>query len=295
MAGKHVLVIGGGSAAMDVARSARRLGSEVTVMTLESEGRLPAQRIEVEEAVEEGVNFVSGAMLQQAEAVGGKVDVNSIRVEFTPGDMPGVFSAEPISGSEFKLTVDTIVPAIGQDADLARWANFLAADGSVIGTDETWQTSQKGVFAGGDLASMSRFVTEAVGMGKQAARAIASHLVEGLSTPEEDVPADVSFDRINTAYQETHRHTPQQTVDVSARLTNFDEVQRALTADEAQREAARCFSCGTCIYCDNCYFYCPDHGDLEAGERLSCGCGLLQGLWAVRGRVPYRLDPHAKG
>ncbi|MCP4767113.1 MAG: FAD-dependent oxidoreductase [Gammaproteobacteria bacterium] len=280
MTGAHVLVIGGGSAAMDVARSARRLGRKVTVLSLEAEGQLPAQEVEVVEAREESVLFVSGAMLQQAASADGVVEAGCTRVEFVPGGTPGSFSVAPIQGSDFTLMVDTIIPAIGQDADLDRWAQLLDPDGPVISTDGNWQTSRKGVFAGGDLASMTRFVTEAVGMGKDAAHAITATLDRDCAALTPPAQAFVGNDRINTAYQADHARSTQPVVPASTRLKSFDEVQQPLTQDQAHQEASRCFSCGTCIYCDNCYFYCPDMAitKLENGYSVDpdyCkGCGL---------------------
>ncbi len=277
--GGHVLVIGGGSAAMDVARTARRLGREVTVLSLEPEGRLPAQRVELEEAAEEGVGFVTGAMLHSVSAGAGGLDIGCIKVNFEPGEAPGQFRASPIDGTGFTLAADTIVPAIGQDADLARWQGLLEPEGPVIGTRQ-WQTSAPGVFAGGDVASMERFVTQAVGMGKEAAKTIAASLDPSLAPPSPLADPLVVGDRINTAYQDPRPRTHQGNAGVTDRLASFDEVQQPLTPQAAQVEASRCFSCGTCIFCDNCYFYCPDMAitrlDLayEVKTDYCKGCGL---------------------
>ena len=278
--GTHVVVIGGGSAGLDVARSARRLGREVTVLTLEPEGRLPAQQVEIDEAIEEGIAFVSGAMMQSAEAEGAGVTLRCIRVDFTPGQSPGSFSVTPVAGSEFEISANTIIPAIGQDADLTRWQAVLPAQGPVIGVDSSWQTGADAVYAGGDVASMSRFVTEAVGMAKEAAHALAARLLPDASLRAAPAAPEVGYDRINTAYQDDHARLTQTTTDVETRLKSFDEVQQPLSPNDAQSEAARCFSCGTCIYCDNCYFYCPDMAitKVEGGYLVDpdfCkGCGL---------------------
>lgn len=278
--GNRILVIGGGSAAMDVARSARRLGRAVTVLTLEPEGRLPAQKAEVDEAIEEGVQFIAGAMLQSTDPSGEGVALSCIRVDFEPGTAPGKFQINPVAGSEFSLSVDTVIPAIGQDADLARWGELLTAAGPVVGAGTDWQTSSPGVYVGGDVASMSRFVTQAVGMGKEAAHAIARQLAPGIARGAIQKVPEVPFARINTAYQETHARTHQDNTPVAARLDSFAEVQQPLSADAAVTEAARCFSCGTCTTCDNCYFYCPDMAITKVGDGYEVntdyckGCGL---------------------
>lgn len=278
--GGHVLVIGGGSAAMDVARSARRLGRAVSVLTLEPEGRLPAQQAEVDEANEEGVTFVTGAMLQAVEPGAEGATLSCIRVDFQPGAEPGRFRVDPVAGSEFTLTADTIIPAIGQDADLARWGDLLDRNGPLIGTGADWQTSRPGIYSGGDVASMSRFVTQAIGMGKQAAHAIAAHLAPDIAGHPAPKQPPVPFARINTAYHDTHARTHQRHAPVAERLSGFAEVQQPLNDTAARTEAARCFSCGTCIFCDNCYFYCPDMAITRLGDGYEVdadyckGCGL---------------------
>ncbi|MCV0427989.1 MAG: FAD-dependent oxidoreductase [Roseibium sp.] len=277
--GAQVVVIGGGSAAMDVARSARRLGSEVTVLALEPQDRLPAQKTEVDEAIEEGIVFVCGAMMQSAETNDNGATLRCVRVDFDPGDVPGTFTVSPIEGSGFEINAATIIPAIGQDADLERWSG-LAPAGPVLGTDSVWQTDTPGVFAVGDVASMNRFVTQAVGMGKEAALAIADMLSPGIAAPAPAAAAEVEYSRINVAYQDTHARIQQQVTGLDERLTGFEEVQLPLSVEEAAAEARRCFSCGTCIYCDNCFFYCPDMAisrtasGYEVNVDYCKGCGL---------------------
>ncbi|MCP5075557.1 MAG: FAD-dependent oxidoreductase [Rhodobacteraceae bacterium] len=277
--GEHVLVIGGGSAAIDVARTARRLGRSVTVLSLEPEGELPAQQAELDEATEEGVIFISGAMMQRVNASGSSLEAGCIRVKFEAGKSAGEFVATPVSGSEFNLSTNTIIPAIGQDADLDRWKSLLDARGPVVDIEQ-WQTTAPGIFAGGDVASMERFVTNAVGMGKEAAKAIAAQLDAALAAPIPFNEPVVEKDRINTAYQDSSPRTHQNNVSVTKRLGSFDEVQQPLNPDQARAEATRCFGCGTCIYCDNCFFYCPDMAiaRLDPGYEIKTdyckGCGL---------------------
>ncbi len=277
--GDHVLVIGGGSAAMDVARTARRLGRAVTVLSLEPDALLPAQRVEVDEAIEEGVEFVTGAMLQTVVPGSDGLDVTCIRVDFQQGAARGSFSADPVTGSEFTLKVDAIIPSIGQDVDLDRWQGLLDPDGPVLKSGPGWQTRADGIFVGGDLASMDRFVTRAIGMGKEAAAAITTHLDAQATTPADPVP-EAGYDLINTAYHPPAERVRQGHTDASTRLDNFLEVQQPLDPEGAQAEASRCFSCGTCIYCDNCYFYCPDMAITRLGHGYEVitdyckGCGL---------------------
>ncbi len=276
--GARVLVIGGGSAAMDAARSARRLGRAVWIMALEGKGNLPAEAAEITEAREEGIEFETGAMLRTVAAGDDGITAHCVRVDFSAGARRGQFSVTPIAGSEFSLAVDTIIPAIGQDADLERWSGLIDRDGAVARTDADWQTGMAGVYAGGDLASMDRFVSEAIGMGKHAAIAIRRSL-ESSAAPDPDAPA-VPYDAINTAYHQVAPRRQQANITPAQRLGNFAEVQQPLDIAAALAEASRCFSCGVCTYCDNCYFYCPDmaiikldHG-YEVKTDYCKGCGL---------------------
>jgi len=278
--GERLLVIGGGSAAMDVARTARRLGKKVTVIALEPESLLPAQRTEVDEAMEEGIDFVTAAMLQSATTTADGLIINCIGIDFQQGSKRGEFKVEPIAGSEFTLLADGIIPSIGQDVDLELWNDLLATAGTVIKTDAQWQTTMPGVFAGGDLATMERFVTEAIGMGKQAAAAIVRYLNAEPMTLEPSQQSEVPFSVINTYYHPKIKQHQAANTEVQLRLSNFDEVQQPLSFDAALAESRRCFSCGSCTQCDSCFFHCPDMAitKLENGYEVKkdyCkGCGL---------------------
>ncbi|MCP4493540.1 MAG: FAD-dependent oxidoreductase [Gammaproteobacteria bacterium] len=277
--GSELVIIGGGSAAMDVARTARRLGKTVQLLSLEPEHLLPAQRAEVDEAIEEGVEFITAAQMQSVIGDQDKLTLECIRINFTPGERRGKFTIDPISGSEFQLRTDAIIPSIGQDADLSHWQSMLESNGPVIKTDNHWQTSTQGIFAGGDVASMERFVTEAIGMGKQAAVEIAGYLGQLTSEATVHTP-ETGFSDINTNYFAAAARNQQVNLEVADRLQNFDEVQQPLAEAKALAEACRCFSCGSCIYCDNCYLYCPDmaitklHRGYEVKFDYCKGCGL---------------------
>ncbi len=278
--GSKLIVIGGGSAAIDVARTARRLGRSVTLMSLEPEHLLPAQRTEVDEAIEEGIEFVTAAEMQSVSRDEGSLTLECMRINFNQGGEPGRFSIDPVAGSEFQLRADAIIPSIGQDADITRWRDLLDSDGAVVKTDGRWQTGTPGIFAGGDVASMNRFVTQAIGMGKQAAAEIGRYL--GQLSPGETgaKTAETEFSDINTNYFPPAARNRQANQKVEERLRNFSEVQQPLAGDKALAEASRCFSCGSCIYCDNCYLYCPDMAitKLQRGYEVKSdyckGCGL---------------------
>lgn len=264
--GQRLVVIGGGSAAIDAARCARRAGHAVTILALEAEHQMPAQREEVAEAIEEGISLVSGAMLEAATPrAGGGVALECLRVRFDPGGERGSFTLTRLPESGFTLEADAIVVSIGQDPQLDALAPTLAVNGALLEVDSRQATSGENVWAGGDVASMARFVTEAIGMGKRAAIAIAHRLREGSTAPEVAEPAAVALGNIATYYypkvpRVAGRHRP-----VAERLASGAEVQLGIEIEQALAEAARCFSCGRCIECDNCLVYCPDLAIRRAG------------------------------
>ena len=284
--GRRMVVIGGGSAALDVARSARRAGHEVTIVALESTAQMPAQREEIDEALEEGIVLVAGTMLTRATPLRhpspargeGGVRLELVRVHFEPGAQRGQFKVSPRPDSEFALIADAIVPSIGQDPDLAP-LQAIDADGSLLKVDVRQATSAERVYAGGDLASMARFVTEAVGMGKRAAVEIDRALRGGVATQAETEPV-VKLGSIATAYYLKQARAAEQRLDAAQRVRSDVEVQLGLELERALAESERCFSCGTCVFCDNCVNYCPDMAVKRTAEGYVVltdyckGCGL---------------------
>lgn len=278
--GPRLAVIGGGSAAMDVARSARRAGHEVTVLCLESEAQMPAQREEVVQAMEEGVRFVHGALLRSAVAgASGEIVLHCVRAEFEAGPARGQFRVTAIEGSGFEVAADGVVPAIGQDPELAGLEPLFAADGALVRIDASGSTSLEGVFAGGDVASAARFVTQAIGMGKAAAGQI-DRWLQGQAGAGEARDRAVPASAINTSYYPHAARPEAGRLAPGARLDGNAEVQMGLAAAQALQEAGRCFSCGNCIFCDNCYYYCPDMAVRRAADGYGIdadyckGCGL---------------------
>lgn len=277
--GKHVVVIGGGSAALDAARSARRAGHDVTILALESRAQMPAQREEVVEALEEGITLFDGAMLRAVRHGDAGLQLDCIRVRFEPGAQRDRFTVTPAAGTEFTLAADAIVTSIGQDPELAALQPMLQTDGALLKVDARQATSAERVYAGGDLASMARFVTEAIAMGKRAAFGIDRVLRASPAKVQTAEPL-VPLAAINTDYFPKQPRAAQPRLDATQRLACATEVQLGLEIEQVLAETERCFSCGTCIFCDNCVDYCPDLAVKRDGAGYTVladyckGCGL---------------------
>jgi NADPH-dependent glutamate synthase beta subunit-like oxidoreductase/ferredoxin len=289
--GRRVVVVGGGSAALDVARSARRAGHEVTILALEAERDLPAQRDEVVEALEEGIALVDGSMLRAAVETGaGAVRLDCVRVRFEAGAQRGQFTITPLDGSDFRLEAEAVVSSIGQDPELSLLDAAFDRDGALLAIDGQGETPVDGVWAGGDLASLARFVTEAVGMGRRAALAIDQRLGRRRREDGDAAVAVTSGEAlvelaaINLHYHPSAPRAPEWRRSAAARLAPGSardaEVQLGLALEAALAEAGRCFSCGTCTHCDNCVTYCPDLAVRRAGDGYEVlgdyckGCGV---------------------
>ena len=275
--GRTVVVYGGGNTAMDVARTARRLGADdALVVYRRTREQMPAADLEVDEAVAEGVR------LRWLSTIAG-VDGKRITVEKMTLDDHGY----PQATGEFEeLTADSVVLALGQDVDdeLLRSAPAVQLRDGVIEVGPDMMTGLPGVFAGGDVVPSPRSVTVAIGHGKAAARAIDRWLA-GRETPiipdgAPDQP--VGFDQLNTWYFSDAPHAVRPRLDAARRLDDFTEVVGGLDEETALYEARRCLSCGNCFGCDNCYGVCPDnaihkidgaHG-YEIDYDYCKGCGL---------------------
>jgi len=285
--GQRLVVIGGGSAALDAARSARRLGHQVTLLALEQRAQMPAQTDEVVEALEEGITLIDGARLDEVTDGGANgLTLHCTKVAFVAGSQRGQFTLQPLANSSFSFGADAIISSIGQDPDLSVLGQGFAAAGGLLQTDARFATSTAGVFAGGDMTSMARFVTEAIGVGKRAAQAIASALQQqgkGASSTLDDRYGDhplVSLEAISTYYHPTRERAKTGLLDTRERLSRDAEVQLGLEFEQALAESERCFSCGTCINCDNCVVYCPDMAVKRIGDDYQVltdyckGCGM---------------------
>lgn len=256
--GRRVVVYGGGNTALDVARTARRLGAEEAVIVYRrTRDRMPAHDFELEEALEEGILMKWLSTIKSVEA-------GSITVEKMVLDAKGF----PQPTGEFEtLQADSVVLALGQDVDLSLLDGIpgLVLKGGVVQVGPNMMTGAKGIFAGGDMVPSERTVTVAVGHGKKAALHIDAWLHGKAYSPAQKHEI-AGLDKLNTWYYGEAPKTVRPTLEIARRTSTFEEVVQGLDETNALYEARRCLSCGNCFECDNCYGMCPDNAVIKLGS-----------------------------
>ena len=240
--GKSVVVVGGGNVAMDVARTAVRLGSDVTVAYRRKEEDMPADKAEVAQAKEEGIKFV---------------------FEFKPSEIVKNGKSLKLLSDNSELEADSIITAIGQKVDLSsieQGSIKLTEKGTVIADSLTKQTDESDIFAGGDVVTGPKFAIDAIAAGHEAAISMHRFVHKGQSLTlarnrrdfielnKEDIVIPVSFD--NSSRQVNGR--------IEKNYKTFDNDIKTFTEEQVKKEAARCLGCGA----------------TEVDENKCIGCGL---------------------
>lgn len=244
--GKKVIVVGGGNTAMDVARTSIRLGAEeVRVVYRRTEDEMPAEKIEIKEAKEEGVIFsflnAPSLVLNDGEkAIGLKCE----KMVLGEKDASGRQKPEP-TGEFATYEADTIISAIGQEVICG---NINVAQGkkkNIEVNEFTFETNLKGVFAGGDAVTGPKIAIDAIGAGQKAAKVISSYL-EGKIIPQYDLPLVYQDDLTKEDFtdREVKDRVEHRTVSAKVRRTNFQPILPTMTEEEALKEASRCLECG---------------------------------------------------
>lgn len=303
--GNKISIIGGGNVAIDVARSALRLGVKIVeIYYRRSREEMPAFTGEVEEAIREGVRIHFLVAPVKIVGDGAKVvGMECVRMKLTEPDETGRRRPVPIDGSSFNIHSDMIITAIGEVPDLSFLPPEVPIEGGLIQTEETGFVHIKGYFAGGDSAGPYRTVAWAIGSGKKAALSIHEYFQGGWSKRKfetiqvggkgtvsvkkyfhpvegEGNPPVVTFKEINTDYFEHRSRKSCPSLSLEERSGTFKEVYAGFAKKMAEEEAARCFNCGVCNGCDNCWVYCPDLAVKRQKDRYEIdydyckGCGI---------------------
>ncbi len=249
--GDRVAVIGGGNTAMDAARTALRLGAgQVMVLYRRTRAEMPAQDSEIEEAMEEGVQFHFLAAPQEIVSNNGKAAAVKVdKMKLGEPDASGRRRPVP-TGEEELISVDTVIAAIGQEVNTAGLEDLALSRWDTIDADEqTCTTSMAGVFAGGDVVSGPGIAIEAVAWGKKAAESIQAYL-QG-ETVRDHSSSYLSRQEPQQSWFDSFAQQPrcqQEHADPEVRRHNFAPVSHILPTEKALAEAGRCLECGCLDY-----------------------------------------------
>ena len=292
IAGQRVMVMGGGNVAIDVARTAVRLGAEVSMACLESKDAMPAHQWEIQAAEAEGITIYPSRTFLEITSngdnrVGGLKCAEVASFSF---DAMGRLELDQVPDSEHVLDCDVIIFSIGQRAGLA----FIPDDAGVGLTDRrtiainpnTLAATREGVFAAGDSVSGTSFVIEAVASGHTAAESISRYLRGAFlePPPKPDLPVvkltrDEIQDRIRKGEIEVAPRVAMPELDVGERVESFAEVDLGYTDELAQAEAARCLACGVCSECLSCVYQCGvdaiNHDMVATTQPIEVGAVIL--------------------
>jgi NADH-quinone oxidoreductase subunit F len=249
--GKKVAVIGGGNAAVDAARTLKRLGKEVYILYRRTRNEMPAWQEEIDEALKEGVEVKYLTAPLKVISQNKKVKrLRCVKMKLGEVDKSGRRKPVPVEGSEFEIDIDTLVPAISQKPELKGIVSDnnlkISKWDTVEVNEETLYTGYDGIFAGGDVVLGPSTVTDAISQGKIAADMINKYIrgeklkrdykvtrpameVELVEMKEEEIESLERFDI--------------PLIDVSERTNNFREVESGFTKYQAVCEAKHCLRC----------------------------------------------------
>ena len=277
VAGRRVVVVGGGNVAMDAARVALRLGAaSVTVAYRRGRFEMPAHHVEADDAEKEGVRFSFQVAPKEVEgdASGAVSGLRCLRMVLGEPDASGRRRPEPIPGSEFVLPCEVIIGAIGMTPDTAAFASQVGVErrGTLRADPKTLQTDVPYIFAAGDVVDGATDITRAVGEGRRAAHMIDRWLTAGtMDGFDLRLPVVDKAQVLARQQQYTLRPPTPEGVTLSAAPLDFSEVEAPLSEQEAHEAAGRCMDCGVCSGCHECVNVCPVDGciDLNARDRES--------------------------
>jgi 2-oxoacid:acceptor oxidoreductase delta subunit (pyruvate/2-ketoisovalerate family) len=316
--GKNILVIGGGNTAIDSARAALRSGSEnVKILYRRTRVEMPASQEEITQAEEEGVKIelLTAPVKVLRDESGNAKALVCIKMRLGEPDASGRARPIPVENSDFEIPCDMILSAIGEEVDFGKMPASVGIKSGLAAVDQNLCTTDHRIFAGGDMIDQPRTVIDAVASGKKAAIAIdcefrgrkladIQEILKGASPrsvsmikyaeflkneQSSKVEKDhiVEFKELNLNYFTEKNRLPRPELSVEKRFESdpetkeFCEVHKRIEKGYSQEESDRCFHCGRCIECDNCFVFCPDvsikpaeKGFYEINYDFCKGCGV---------------------
>ena len=297
--GKTCVVIGGGNVAMDVCRSAVRLGAEKTyVIYRRSAEEMPADPDEVREAAAEGVEF--RYLNAPVEIVGEDGKVTALRVEIMElGEPDASGRRKPVGTGKYEtIAADSIIPAVGQVID---WGSLdigaleTTDQGTAVADGLTYQTAQSDIFVGGDCYTGPKFVIDAIAAGKEAAISLHRYVHPGQTlTMGRDRREYHALDKSHALLDISHFDSGKRQMPGynAAKAKTFADERVTFTPEQVRKETARCLECGVtkvdsylCIGCGLCTTKCRFDAihlkkvrDWQAGSFETLPIKLAEGL-----------------
>ncbi len=306
--GGNVVIIGGGDTAIDAARVSKRVtmdsaaiakrkGADVTILYRRTRKEMPAIEREIEDALEEGINIeylaAPAKILRDEDGHVRAMEVQ--RMELGEPDDSGRRRPVPIEGDTYELPVETVITAVSQKPDLGRLGSADLGDGW-LNADDWGHTTVEGIWTGGDNINLG-IATTSIGQARMAAKSIMAYL-EGTEPKAPAKEEPIGADKIKLEWYEAKERNQREVLSPDERLQRpQEEVDKGLTTEQALDEVTRCFSCGECFGCENCWMYCqnncfkklqhPEHGHffdikLETCDGCKkcweeCPCGFIVG------------------
>ena len=260
LAGKRVLVVGGGNVAIDAARTARRLeAASVDQVSLECYEEMPAHDFEVEEARAEGITLHDGWGIDHFTGEG-RVRGAELKVCTCVFDPDGRFHPEYDESQRKGLACDVVIVAAGMGADTEDFGLETNGNRTLKADEATLQTSVPHVFAAGDVVTGPTMITTAVGQGRRAAFMIDRYLQGAELDPgafDETLPMVDKAEVLARQDAYDRREPFESSAAMNAAPTDFSETEGPMSEDEAFLGAARCLDCGVCSECHACVDVCP--------------------------------------
>ena len=305
--GEKVAVIGGGNVAMDVCRTAVRLGAKETyVVYRRSEDEMPADKMEVAEAKEEGVKFLF--LNSPAEIIGEDGKVKALKVEVMElGEPDEKGRRKPVGTGKFEtIEVSAVIGAIGQKVDLGGIAPegmTFNKNGTIIADAVTLQTAQPDVFVGGDVYTGPKFAIDAIAAGREAAISLHRYVHPGQSLTLARNRRDfIELDKSNLAiavesFDNTSRQVPGHD---AKKAKSFSNDRMAFTEEQVKKEASRCLGCGAtvvdenkCIGCGLCTTKC-EFDAIHLRRELPEASTMIKAEEKMKLILPYAAKRAAK-
>ncbi len=292
--GTRVIVVGGGNTAIDAARVARRAGAEVVIVYRRTRTEMPAIPAEVDEALDEGIGLeLLTGPIEIIRTEGKVTGLVTQRMRLTEPGPDGRRRPEPEPGAIFEMATDTVIAAVSQQPDWSALDGIQVQDGWITTSD--LGLVDGAMWAGGDVRGLD-IAGSAITHGRRAAEQVHAKL-RGLTAPDTDRSTPIGAERVNFEFKETTTpvHAPHLPVEVALQNPTV-EPTATITEAEFLAEVDRCFSCGLCMGCQQCWMYCtsmsftkvadPKPGSyytlsLDACEECGkcievCPCGYLE-------------------